>query len=99
MRLAETVHDLAEQFVNDRGNLAREQGRDRISHLDVLLCARAGEEVIVGKGLESDRFAHRQAATLFWVIVNVIMPVFADMRSDRGAVPKAMLHAKAVREG
>ena len=58
----------------------------------------AHEVVIVREGLEPGSFPHREATHLLRVRVDVVVPIFRDVRDDgRGRrVPK--LHAEAVQK-
>lgn len=68
-----------QQVMHDRRDLPRQQRRHGIAHLLVLLRARSLENVIVGKGLQTRRLAHRQAPALRRVVVNQVVSVLVDV--------------------
>lgn len=67
-----TPEDVPDDFCNLAGEI-RGYG---VSDLMVLRCSWAAEEVIVREGLETRGLADGEAATLRWIIVNVVVAVF-----------------------
>ena len=63
-------------------NLVRQQGRYCVSYLPVLVGFASLEEVIVREGLQPGSFSHRQAPALGRVIVNIIVPILANVIDD-----------------
>src|SRR6266404_2343680 len=77
-----------ENSLDQRRDLIGEQRWYRVSDLAVLMSARTAEVVIVRECLQTRRFAHRETATLRFVIVNEIVPVLRNVTCDgRGRTP------------
>ena len=62
----------------------RKQWRNGIAHLLILLRARTFKIVIVRKRLDPACFAHCQAAALSWVVMDVVVPIFGNVRHQGG---------------
>ena len=69
-------------FQNRQRDLASQLRGHGIANLSVLLGSRSGEEIAVIKRLKSCGLAHSEAAALNWVVVDIVVPVFRDVRDD-----------------
>src|ERR1035438_1569805 len=74
----------AQHIGDDIRYLQSEIRRDRIPHLSVLIGARPLEEIVVRERLDPSRFPNRPAPALRRVMMNEVMPVFADVTRNRG---------------
>ena len=78
--------------------LGKQRGHS-VPHLVELLSPGPFEEVVVGEGLETRGFADREAARLLWIRMDVVVPVFRNVRDHcrGGSIPN--LHSEAVCKG
>lgn len=79
-------------------NLSSQKGWYRVANLVVLLRSIALEEIAVWKGLETSCFSDCQASTLGGIVVDVVVAVLTDVRSDRGRRRLRQLNPEAICE-
>lgn len=88
--LEHVPHDLCDTLRKERGH--------GVTDLDVLLRARAAEEIVVWKRLKACALAHRETSALGRVGMNEAMPVLGNVARDRGRRTALDLHTKAIGE-
>ena len=81
-----------------QGDLVRQERRNGVAHLNVLLRAGPMEEVVVRKRLETRHFPHGEAPALTRVRMNEIVAVLRQVTRDRCARAIGKLHPVAVIE-
>ena len=74
---------LAYEVQYDFTHLPGKQWGNRISDLGVLRSPGAEEEIVVREGLYPGGFPDGETSALEWVRVDIVVPVFGDMRCDR----------------
>jgi hypothetical protein len=68
-------HRTFENSTDDDSELKREERRDGVSYLNILLGTVSFEEIVVGEGLEASGLADSQTPALTRIIMNKIMTV------------------------
>jgi hypothetical protein len=85
------------QFIHeDLTNNRRQSRGDSVAHLFELFRARPAKNKVVGEGLTSRSLSDSKGSALTYVRVNIIMPVFTNMRHYRRAWPLQPLHSKPI---
>ena len=81
---------------DDFGDLPGEERRNRVTNLSVLIGHPAFKKIIVRECLQPGRFPHTQAAALFRIIVDVVVPILSNMGGDGRCGPRTNLDPESV---
>ena len=82
--------------MHDAGDLPSHPWRDGVADLPVLPALRSLEEVIVGEGLQSGGFPHREATHLTRIGMNEIVPVLLQVAGNSQTRLALQLHLEAI---
>src|SRR5260221_459781 len=85
-----------EDVEDDPRDLLRQEWRDGVPDLPVLRGPRPAKIVVVREGLDARGFAHRHAATLCRVVMEVVVTIFRDVTSNRGCRTMRDLDTEAI---
>ena len=92
LNLSGSIKNICDYF----GDLPCEIRRHRIAYLVILRCSWSLESIIIRKSLQPRGFSDCQAPTLHRIVVNKIVPIFRDMRSDSSSRLLRKLNPKSI---